>query len=34
LIIPNYDGTKIPHDNPQSKSMLAMKSADFEKINN
>ena len=34
LMIPNYDGTKIPYDNPQSKSMLTMNSADFEKSNN
>ncbi|MCL6461128.1 MAG: alpha/beta hydrolase [Flavobacterium micromati] len=34
LMIPNYDGTVIPYDNPQSKSMLTMNSADFEKSNN
>jgi pimeloyl-ACP methyl ester carboxylesterase len=33
LMIPNYDGTKIPYDNPQSKSMLTMTTVEFEKSN-
>jgi pimeloyl-ACP methyl ester carboxylesterase len=33
LMIPNYDGTVIPYDNPQSKSMLTMTTVEFEKSN-
>ncbi|OOV25547.1 alpha/beta hydrolase [Flavobacterium sp. LM5] len=34
LMIPNYKGDVIPYDNPQSKSMLKMSDADFQKMNN
>jgi pimeloyl-ACP methyl ester carboxylesterase len=34
LMIPNYKGEKIPYDNPQSKSMLAMSDSNFKSINN
>lgn len=34
LMIPNYKGDKIPYDNPQSKTMLDMTTADFQKMNN
>ena len=34
LMIPNYKGEKIPYNNPQSKSMLDMSDADFQKSNN
>lgn len=33
LMIPNYDGTVIPYDNPQSKSMITMTTVEFEKSN-
>ncbi len=33
LMIPNYSGEKISYDNPQSKNMIEMPVADFQKMN-
>jgi pimeloyl-ACP methyl ester carboxylesterase len=33
LMIPNYNGEKIPYDNPQSKMMLQMDEASFQAMN-
>lgn len=34
LMIPNYDGTKIPYENPQSSAMLNMDASTFAQMNN
>ncbi|MCU0443414.1 MAG: alpha/beta hydrolase [Microscillaceae bacterium] len=33
LMIPNYNGEKLPYDNPQSNAMLKMTAVEFQKMN-